>query len=179
LVTTSSNFLPTFFLSLLGTLSSHNKPLSVAQQVDYPVIMEFYTVSHNSFKNRSFPWINHIQTGLCDKGICQTCGVHSYQPEGDIQVTLEPRKGSKWPDILGCGAYPLFIISLRTLEALRDKGIGNLDIGKVEIFGSIPSKLQSHQPPDYFWINGGKLRGAKLDFEASGLTTGTKSIVSP
>jgi hypothetical protein len=40
LVTTSSNFLPTFFLSLLGALTSYNEPLPTAQQVDYSVIEE-------------------------------------------------------------------------------------------------------------------------------------------
>lgn len=130
--------------------------------------MVFHTVSHNSFSTKGYPWINHIQTGLIIRDKCRSCGVRLCQPEGNIRVTLEPTKGTRWPDVLGCGAYPLFIVSSNTIDAFQKAGISNLLMGKVEIFGSLPNKLQSHTPPNYFWIDGNQLGGAELDFDASG-----------
>jgi hypothetical protein len=87
---------------------------------------------------------------------------------GDIDVTLEPRKGSAWPDVLGCGAYPFFIVSKRVIEAWRQEGIGPFPHHRVNILSPLPEKLRSRPHPQYFWLDGTGLRGALLDFAASG-----------
>jgi hypothetical protein len=129
----------------------------------------FFSVLDNSFHTRGFPWAWRIVVGLDNKGECPECQGPLAQPEGDLQVLLERNKGSKWPDVLGCGAYPLFIVSERVLEAWRNDKVGEFPIGgRVSFSAPLPKKLERTNPPSYFWLDGAKMLGAKLDFDASG-----------
>jgi hypothetical protein len=101
---------------------------------------------------------------------CPECGVAPSQIfTGDLEVTLEKRKGSKWPDALGCGAASLFIVSARVLEAWRDDAVGAFPIGGgISFTGALPKRLRDGRPPEYFWLDGQKMLGAKMDFDAAG-----------
>ena len=130
--------------------------------------MLFYTIRHNTFSTRGFPWISTIIEGLSRSTNCPTCGGIDRYPVGDIKVSLELNKGTKWPDVLGCGAEPLLIVSDRTIRAWRNEKVGEFPMHRVRIIQPYPKKLEGLDPPDYYWIDGKKMRGALLDFEMSG-----------
>jgi len=86
----------------------------------------------------------------------------------DIDLLLQRNKGSKWPDALGCGAEPLFIVSKRVIEDWKREGIGDFPTHKVVIASPYPKKLENTKRPEYLWLEGEDMLGAKIDFEASG-----------
>lgn len=130
---------------------------------------QFFSISDNSIHSRGFPWIARIEIGLEHKGICRECEGPLTQPRGDLQVTLERNKGRKWPDVIGCGSYPLLIVTARVLDAFRDDRIGDFPVGgRVILLPPLPANLQKVEPPSYYWLNGAQMFGANVDFEASG-----------
>ena len=116
----------------------------------------FYSVSHNSFDQKGFPWIKKIVTGQVEL-FCSTCRNPTFYPAGEITVALEPNKGVSWPDVLGCGDGLLFIVSERVLKDWANEGFGNLPFNRVEILEPIPPKLREKGKPEYFWLDGRKL----------------------
>ena len=131
----------------------------------------FYSVSHNSFGARGMPWVQDIVSGLDLVRICHTCadgGRQLYRPRGTVTVQLEKNKGTHWPDVLGCGAWPLFIVSRRVVDDWVADGLASLPAQPIEIIEPIPAKLAELGQPAYFWLDGHAMFGAKLDFEASG-----------
>ena len=129
--------------------------------------MAFFGVSHNSFSKRGFPWISSIH-GMGYAPRCAECGSQLPYLKGPFEARLDSQKGSKWPDVLGCGGAPLFIVSDRTLEAWKREKVGMIPVFPVKIVGKLPKKLLETKPPDYFAVDGAKLAGAELDHEASG-----------
>ncbi|MBI5303122.1 MAG: hypothetical protein HY868_13385 [Chloroflexi bacterium] len=70
--------------------------------------------------------------------------------------------------MLGCGAFPFLIVSEKTIECWEKDGVGTFPIHKVKIANPLPKKLMETTAPNYFWIDGMELRGALIEFEASG-----------
>lgn len=130
--------------------------------------MRFFSVRHNSFHKSGFPWINNIVSRLRHQETCKLCGSMRTRATGDICVTLSPKKGTKWPDVLGTGDIPMFIVSERVLEAWRREGIGEYPHYRVEILKPFPRTIKDLPPPNYYWIDGDKMCAALLDFKASG-----------
>jgi len=130
----------------------------------------FFTIGHNSAYNSGMPEIQMISVGLFDEGSCKTCGTSKRNPSGDLTVTVGPSEEARsWPDIIACGDYPCFVVSGRAVEEWRSEDIGSLFIGgKVLFTGPLPERLQGHEPPKYFWLDGRRMLGAQLDFDASG-----------
>jgi hypothetical protein len=132
----------------------------------------FFTISDNSLDSRGFPWIDRIVGGVvqCNAPLCGECGLSpSRIITGDLEVILEQNDACRWPDALGCGAASLFVVSDRALEAWRDDGVGELPVGgRISFRAPIPTRLQNVKPPAYFWVDGDKIMGAKMDFDASG-----------
>lgn len=134
------------------------------------VTAAFSRVRHNTLNSRANPWIAEIVSGLKDDGDCGRCGSTLLTPLGDLEVILEPNKGRSWPDVLGCGHYPVFVISHRVVEAWG----GTADLGEWVVGGRVvflppvPRKLEPAQAPTYFWLDGKKMLGARLDFKKSG-----------
>jgi hypothetical protein len=126
----------------------------------------FFTVSHNSFYLKQAPWISRVVSGLV-KERCDVCAVTTRKPVGDLLVALES-KGTMWPDVLGCGEYPLLVLSERGVDILAQAAIDTDGRNPVNLTGTMPDALRNVQPPKYFWIDGTKLEGARLDFDASG-----------
>jgi len=130
---------------------------------------KFYQCSDNSNWTRGFPWVSRIVSGLRRVVCCDLCNVTIDRPSGTVQVTLQPNKGVQWPDVLGCGGeYPLTIVSHRVLNDWRKDGVGEFPAGRLEILDPIPAKLPRDQTPEYFWLDGAQMLGAKVDFDASG-----------
>jgi hypothetical protein len=131
----------------------------------------FFSVSDNSFYKKGFPWITTTIPSHRIGPECPECHGPTYQPRGDLDVVdvlLDPKKGSRWPDLLGSGDEQLFIVSERLLDAWRTEGVGEFPASRLRIMGPLPKRLQGTTPPAYWWIQGDKLLGARLDLEASG-----------
>lgn len=128
---------------------------------------KFYSVSHNSLVQKGFPWIKKIVTGQVEM-FCSTCQNPTFYPSGEISITLEPNKGVLWPDVLGCGDGLLFIVSEKVLKDWENEGFKNLPFYRIKILEPIPPKLKEKGKPEYFWLDGKRLKGALLDFVSSG-----------
>jgi hypothetical protein len=128
----------------------------------------FYSVANNSLSNLGFPWVMSIRKGLCQIAQCTTCNRTIREPQGDFEAILDAEKGTKWPDVLGCGHWPLLIVSAQVVSAWELEGAGCFPHKKVEFLDPLPRKLVGTTPPPYYWIDGAKLRGALIDFDASG-----------
>lgn len=134
------------------------------------MIPQFFRVSDDTACHRDFPWIMRIVRGTDYPVLpCPECGALKTRFQGDLAAVLEDGRGRQWPDVLGCGAYPLLVVSERVLEAWRNDEIGEFPIGgRVICLPPLPSPLKNSVPSAYFWLDGEKMLGAKLDFEASG-----------
>lgn len=130
--------------------------------------MQFYSVSHNSFEGRGFPWAQEIVHGFTLLPPCPECGRSMRSIPGEITVGFTD-KGSKWPDVLGCGHVSLLIVSERVLEDWRRDGIGEFPNHEVHLDPPMPRRLRNVAPPGYFWIDGSQIQGARLDYDASGI----------
>lgn len=127
-----------------------------------------YRFSHNSSHTRGFTWATSIRPrSEIVRHVCPEFGVVSQYPSGEFDVVIEG--GNRYPDILGCGAYPFLIVSESVVNAWQDAGITNFQSYLIRV-GEVRSKskkLQETQPPHYFRIEiDGK---CKIDLAASGL----------
>lgn len=130
---------------------------------------DFYHLRDNTSHFPRYAWAGTvIRDGWEKEPSCDICG---QGPDGaprslDVVIT----KGSKYPDILGCGAFPYLIVSERTVLSWRAQGKGGFDIYPVTIVEVRPKRLQSEKPPEYFRV---ELRGScSVDVEASGFVAG-------
>lgn len=132
--------------------------------------MQFFSVNHNSLKNKKYPWIEKIVEGRINLNKCSKCGTIDSCPTSDIKVVLEKKKGFEWPDVLGIGAYPLLIVSEKTVNSWQKEGVENIPSYRVFIVGNLPEGIVEKQKPilNYYWIDGKRMRGALLDFSKSG-----------
>ena len=127
----------------------------------------FFSVSHNSFATKGYPWISEIVMGQVERP-CSTCPNLQFYPARDISVLLEPRTGKTWPDVLGSGDGLLFIVSEKVIEAWANELGGDFPVFQVHIVNPLPKALETIEKPRYFWVDGSRLRGARLDFRQSG-----------
>jgi hypothetical protein len=118
----------------------------------------FFDLLDDSCVNAAVPWIQHIARGLVAQPPCNACGARRRAPLGDLDVEYDLRR-RQWADAIGCGAYPLLVLSERAVGAFRASGIA------VTIGGET---LNTSQPQRYYWIDGGRMRGVELDYERSG-----------
>lgn len=129
---------------------------------------QFFSVEDNSFDTSGAPWIQSILRGLVRGAQCPRCGKHTRANVGELDVVLLDERGECWPDVIGCGGEPLLIVSARVLQDWKDDGVGEFPYSAIHILDPLPERLAGTEPPEYFWIDGRKLIGAKLDFQASG-----------
>jgi hypothetical protein len=125
----------------------------------------FCVFGDNTFSNRSFAWAAsiHPRSEVVHQ-ICSNCGSVKYYPKGAFDVTLE--KGSKYPDVLGCGAYPFLIVSGKVIEAWQEAGICCYHTYDVKIAEIKSAKLKDLTAPKYYRV---EIDGSCLiDIEASG-----------
>ena len=123
-------------------------------------------------RNAGCAWIHSIEEGFTRLLPCHECGAARGDPTGELSVMMDPKRGVQWPgDVLGCGAYPLFVVSERVIEAWAIENIGQFPAHKVTIVGPLPRRLVGTEPPHYFWVDGEEIRGARMDFGKSGFVS--------
>lgn len=128
----------------------------------------FYEFRHNSSYTRGFTWASSIRPrSEIIRRVCPEFGVISQYPNGEFDVVVEG--GSRYPDILGCGAYPFLIVSETVVNAWRDAGITSFHSYLVRVVEvrSRSKNLRETVPPYYFRI---EIDGhCSIDLAASGL----------
>ena len=126
----------------------------------------FYEFSHNSSHTRGFTWAISIEprSEMIDQ-VCPEYGAAEHYPSGAFDVIVEG--GTRYPDVLGCGAYPFLIVSEAVITAWREAGINSFDtypIGTAEVRSR---KLRDAVPPPYFRV---EIDGqCKINLAASGV----------
>lgn len=126
----------------------------------------FFTVSDNTLRSTTSPLISSLGAGYGVIYSCNSCGRTLRGANGPIEAILDPQHGSRWLDAIGCG--PMLIVSERVIDAWQTDGLGELPYHPLNFLPPFPRKLRGTEPPNYYWIDGGGLRGALLDFDASG-----------
>jgi hypothetical protein len=133
-----------------------------------------YHMSHATFIRSGAPFIADIVTnGMSDP--CPVCERERKPPSFNVPltVTLDQKKGSYWPDLLG-SAESIMVISDAVVTKMAEHFIQKAPFGKVEIKGKYPGKLKETMPPQYHWIDGWQLRYLQIDFLASGFVEAEK-----
>lgn len=130
----------------------------------------FFSFADESIHDSDLPCADRIIEGLVMKSDCSQCGAMLRELQGDLKVTMDSTRGSYWPDVLSCGGHPALILSAKFADILQRSSQGLIAIGgAVRIAKSIPMRLERKTMPEYLWIDGSRMFGARLDFEASGI----------
>jgi hypothetical protein len=113
----------------------------------------FFSFSHNSFVEENWVWGAEIVPALDTiSSPCFVCGngllYPSRYPERPLSVVIE--SGSRYPDILGCGAYPLLIISESVADAWKENGLRGFNLFPLTIANPIK---KTPNPPKYFHVH--------------------------
>lgn len=125
-----------------------------------------YEFAHNSSYTRGFTWAaSIIPRSEVVRRVCPECRAMESHPEGAFDVIVEG--GTKYPDVLGCGAYPFLIVSRRVIDAWFGSGITSFHTFPVGIAKIRSKKLMDVVPPSYFRVEiDGRCR---IDLADSGL----------
>jgi hypothetical protein len=129
--------------------------------------MLFYEFTDNSSyeKKWSFAVSIHPKSPMV-KWFCPECGRAGHYPAGAFDVTVEG--GSEFPDVLGCGAYPLLILSERVMFLLRGAGVACFQEYPVSVAAVKESRVRREEAPAYFRV---EITGeCMIDFAGSGAT---------
>lgn len=129
---------------------------------------QYYFVRHDSSRTPDCPWVQKIVNRPKRGEACSECGVQRQLWKGDLDVLLDPDQGAQWPDVLGCGAHALLVVSESVVQAWQAERIGDFPRFLIRIQKPYPAKLAGTPPPTYYWLDGSQMLGAKLDFESSG-----------
>lgn len=127
----------------------------------------FYEFRDNSSYNTEFAWaVSILPRSEMIERRCPQCGnVESY-PSGAFDVIVED--GSRYPDILGCGAYPFLIVSEKVVTVWHDAHINCFHTHPVGVATVKSQQLQGIVPPLYFRI---EIDGrCQIDLAGSGIT---------
>lgn len=126
----------------------------------------FYVFSDNSFSTRGFTWAMSIRPrSEMYHRVCPKYGVVESYPSGALDIVVE--SGSKYPDILGCGAYPFLIVADRVVKAWHEAGVESFHVYPVSIAEVKCRKLRDIEPPAYYRV---EIDGrCQIDLAASGL----------
>ncbi len=111
----------------------------------------FYNMTNNTFFSKGWARATKIYPKSEEVIInCASCGSVGRYPKREFGVDIEG--GTKYPDILLCGEYPLTIISEKVLEDWKKENITGYSYYKVDINNVFTKKLQTITPPQYFHI---------------------------
>jgi hypothetical protein len=81
---------------------------------------------------------------------CPECGRSGKYPAGSFDVTVEG--GSAFPDFLGCGAYPLLIVSEHVVSIWQRAGVASFQMFPVGVVSLVDSTTQQERAPKYFHV---------------------------
>ncbi len=119
--------------------------------------------------SKGWTWAHNL-IGFYEKSTrCDVCGrgnlFPDYYPEYPLSVEVEG--GTQYPDILGCGAYPLFIVSENVIKDWEVRAIRGYEKFALSVVKATGKKIKDIVPPSYYHI---KVTGrCNLDLEAMGL----------
>jgi predicted RNA-binding Zn-ribbon protein involved in translation (DUF1610 family) len=127
--------------------------------------MLFYEFTDNSPYEKKWVFAPSIHPkSHVVKWSCPECGRAAQYPAGAFDVTVEG--GSSFPDVLGCGAYPLLIVSERVLSVLKGAGICCFQYYPVGVTAVQESRVRRDEAPAYFRV---EIAGeCMIDFAGSG-----------
>ncbi len=126
----------------------------------------FYEFGDNSFHTRGFTWAYSIRprSGMVHR-VCSDCEAVETYPTGAFDVAVE--RGIKYPDVLGCGAFPFLIVSEVVITAWHKAKLDCFHTYSVGIAEIKSKKLQGVTPPRYFRV---EIDGqCQIDLAASGV----------
>jgi hypothetical protein len=124
-----------------------------------------YHFHDNTFSTRGYTWAaSIIPKSPRHDHVCTTCGAVNHSPSGAYDVIVEG--GTKYPDILGCGAYPFLIVSEKVIGVWQAAGINCFHTYPVNVAGVRSKPLRNITPPAYFSV---EIEGScRIDPVASG-----------
>ena len=128
----------------------------------------YFSIRHNTARNRRFPEICKIVDGVIDSGPCPTCKSGRRKPDGTLRVLVARRQAALWPDVIACGDYPCLVVSNRFVAAMRSCGVVMYIGGDVVVVDADGSPCSIDLNPMYAWIDGAASVSAVMNFEASG-----------
>ena len=128
--------------------------------------MIFYDFGDNSFCTRGYTWAWSLKPrppGLLLRCKKCTAGLSTY-PKHPLGLSVEG--GVKYPDILGCGGYPLLIVSQNVIDDWEKAGITGYEKYEANIVEANGKRIRDLKPPQYYHIN---ITGrAQYDMDAMG-----------
>jgi hypothetical protein len=128
--------------------------------------MRYYELCDNSSYEKTWTFAVSIEpTSHVVDWHCDECGRSEWYPAASFAVTVEG--GSAFPDFLGCGEYPLLIVSARVVRALRESEIECLHTARVAVAGSLDSRVVLAEAPEYYRL---EITGeCRVDFAESAM----------
>ena len=128
----------------------------------------FYLISDRTFLTRGIPWIEEFVSGTEYHGDCEECGGLVRECHSEMVAKFKRNRSRLWPDLIGCGHLLLMVMSETFVNAMREDGMRIEIGGRVTFAEPLRNGLSLADAPSYFWIDGGKMRAARMDYEASG-----------
>jgi hypothetical protein len=116
--------------------------------------MNFYNLIDNTSYERK--WTIAVSIHPRSRMIewsCPDCGAATSYPAGSFDVTIEG--GEAYPDFLGCGAYPLMIVSGKVIASWEQHGVGPFVKFPVGVAAALETKLSPNEAPQYFRVEVG------------------------
>ena len=129
--------------------------------------MIFYIFDDNTFATRGYTWAMSLKprpeefSRRCPK--CRA-GMSVEYPKHSINLAVEG--GSKYPDILGCGAETILIVSQNVINDWEGAGITGYEKYDVNIVEAKGKRIKDAESPRYYHIN--VIGRAEYDMEAMG-----------
>lgn len=130
---------------------------------------DIYRLRNNTSHFPKYAWAGDVVSdGWDQEPKCEVCGDGPEESPRSLDVVIT--KGSRYPDILGCGAYPFLIVSAQTVLVWQAHGIRGYDTYPVTLVEVKPKRLKTVIPLEYVRI---EIRGScMVDVEASGFVAG-------
>lgn len=133
--------------------------------------MPLYSVTDNTIEEKQWTWAIEALPRLatvsrrCD--VCHRGRLYPGRyPERALDAEVED--GTSYPDILGCGSYPFFILSEATLLNLESHGVEGFQPFPLTITKATGPIIEAVTPPRYHHL---KIAvGCELDFHAMGVS---------
>ena len=128
----------------------------------------FYLISDRTFHTRGVPWITQYISGTEHHGDCEECGGRLEECHSEMVAKLKRNRCRLWTDLIGCGSMLIMVMSEVFVNAMRGDGMRVETGGRVTFAEPLRNGLSLADAPSYFWVDGGKMRAAEMDYEASG-----------